>query len=200
MDKETLNPIAQQELDYWKRDFEIYGGDEGYVEARKGAVPHHTEFFGNYLNAEIGPGLDIGPGLVSIFESLPIDPMFAIEPLQDEYSKVVSPDRLRVKYITGSGEDMNMFEDGQFNFVYCVNVIDHTPNPDKLIAEVRRVLKPGGNFYFQVNFDETLSSCHYQLWRDETVVEYLGDWNLLNSYCYGRPEYNQTLFWAVYKK
>jgi SAM-dependent methyltransferase len=196
-----LNEIEKQELEYWKRDFEIFGGEEGYVNARPTGLPHHLEFFGNYLLAETGPGLDVGPGLVSVFESLThIETMYAIEPLQDEYSKIVPTEPLRVKYVTGSGEDMNMFEDGMFNFVYCVNVIDHTPNPEKLISEVRRTLKPGGNFYFQVNFDDVLSPCHYRLWRPETVVEYLGDWNLLNSYCYGRQEYNQTLFWAVYKK
>jgi SAM-dependent methyltransferase len=194
-----MNKIETLELEYWKQDFQKYGGAEGYVEARKGAVPHHTEFFGKWLLAEQGPGLDVGPGLVSIFESLPIDPMSAIEPLQQEYDEIQSTATLKVGYIRGSGENMYMFGDDFFNFVYCVNVIDHTPNPEKMLAEIRRVLKPGGNFYFQVNFDHTLSACHYKLWTPETVQEYLGEWQLLESYQYGRPEYNQELYWAVYR-
>lgn len=36
------------------------------------------------------------------------------------------------------------FEDDSFDFVYCGEIIEHVFNPDHLLAEVARVLKPGG--------------------------------------------------------
>ena len=36
------------------------------------------------------------------------------------------------------------FADNQFDFIYCHTVLHFTPNPQKMVAEIQRVLKPGG--------------------------------------------------------
>ena len=38
------------------------------------------------------------------------------------------------------------FEDGDFDLVYCKQVLEHVRLPEPLLAEVRRVLAPGGWF------------------------------------------------------
>lgn len=38
------------------------------------------------------------------------------------------------------------YADASFDGVYCINVLEHAPEPEKLIAEAARVLKPGGRF------------------------------------------------------
>lgn len=38
------------------------------------------------------------------------------------------------------------FVPGSFDGVYCINVLEHAPSPEGLIAEVARVLRPGGCF------------------------------------------------------
>jgi SAM-dependent methyltransferase len=38
------------------------------------------------------------------------------------------------------------FEDGAFELVYCKQVLEHVRDPEPLLAEVRRVLTPGGWF------------------------------------------------------
>jgi ubiquinone/menaquinone biosynthesis C-methylase UbiE len=38
------------------------------------------------------------------------------------------------------------FEDGKFDVVYSWGVIHHSETPEKIVKEVRRVLKPGGQF------------------------------------------------------
>lgn len=40
------------------------------------------------------------------------------------------------------------FEDASFDFVYCHTVLHFTPDPEAVIAEIRRVLKPGGTAFF----------------------------------------------------
>ena len=42
------------------------------------------------------------------------------------------------------------FADDTFDLVYAHGVVQYTPNPECLVAECRRVLKPGGEAIFQV--------------------------------------------------
>lgn len=45
--------------------------------------------------------------------------------------------------IVGDGGDLPLAT-ASFDGVYCSNVLEHTPRPDALFAEIARVLKPGG--------------------------------------------------------
>lgn len=51
---------------------------------------------------------------------------------------------------------MNMerleFTDGYFDRVYSLDVLEHVDNLDRVIAEVRRVLKPGGQFIINIPY------------------------------------------------
>lgn len=47
---------------------------------------------------------------------------------------------------TMNAEDMREFPDQMFDVVYSFGVLHHTPNTEKAISEIRRVLKPGGRF------------------------------------------------------
>jgi SAM-dependent methyltransferase len=54
----------------------------------------------------------------------------------------------------GSGADLGMFADGQFDFVYSYAVFQHIPSRDIVfdyLREARRVLKPGGIMRCQIN-------------------------------------------------
>lgn len=61
------------------------------------------------------------------------------------------------------GEDMK-FPDNAFDHVYSFGVIHHTPNPERMVGDIFRILKPGGtfcamvynrssvNYYFEIMF------------------------------------------------
>lgn len=51
-----------------------------------------------------------------------------------------------VDFGVGNGEQLE-FEDGTFDAVYSFGVLHHTPAIESAVAEVRRVLKPGGTAY-----------------------------------------------------
>jgi SAM-dependent methyltransferase len=88
-------------------------------------------------------------------------------------------------YVRGVGECLP-FRDGSFDGVVCCLVIEHSFDPDALLAEAVRVLAPGGRFVLLVNHpmfqgtgsgfvDDQIMGEHY--WRvgpylvEETVSE-----------------------------
>jgi len=118
------------------------------------------EMFGNRqfrrgLDVGVGPyGLGfLGPHLRDQIEQIDgLDPLPLIGltvkdgTLRDEICEI----RRRVNYIQGRGEDIPV-RDGAYDIVACINVVDHALHPDRIMAEIRRVLKPGGVFVFGVN-------------------------------------------------
>jgi SAM-dependent methyltransferase len=42
-----------------------------------------------------------------------------------------------------------MFRDNAFDFVFSLNALEHIPHPDRALAEVYRVLRPGGHALLQ---------------------------------------------------
>ncbi|HTX01714.1 MAG TPA: class I SAM-dependent methyltransferase [Acidimicrobiales bacterium] len=54
------------------------------------------------------------------------------------------------QYLRGCGEAMP-FADASFDGVVCCLAIEHTADPDAVLAEVARVLEPGGRFLLLVN-------------------------------------------------
>jgi SAM-dependent methyltransferase len=64
-----------------------------------------------------------------------------------------------VHFYTNSGYDLSLFEESKFDFSYCFNVFQHIPRKftEEYLAEIRRTLKPGGVFLFNV-----LSGINYE--------------------------------------
>ncbi|MDW3223967.1 MAG: bifunctional 2-polyprenyl-6-hydroxyphenol methylase/3-demethylubiquinol 3-O-methyltransferase UbiG [Paracoccaceae bacterium] len=52
-----------------------------------------------------------------------------------------------IEYDVGVGEDLP-YDDARFDAVVCVDVLEHVTDLTKVLAEVERVLKPGGLFLF----------------------------------------------------
>lgn len=55
-------------------------------------------------------------------------------------------------------------EDESVDIVVCAQVYEHVPDADKMMAEIRRVLRPGGTCYFAANNRLILKEPHYGLW------------------------------------
>ncbi|RKR10939.1 ubiquinone/menaquinone biosynthesis C-methylase UbiE [Flavobacterium sp. 90] len=57
------------------------------------------------------------------------------------------------------------FEDASFDVVFSTEVLEHVPNPDEYLTEVKRVLKPGGMFFFTVPFLMSLHEVPHDYYR-----------------------------------
>ncbi|HVZ55972.1 MAG TPA: bifunctional 2-polyprenyl-6-hydroxyphenol methylase/3-demethylubiquinol 3-O-methyltransferase UbiG [Chitinophagaceae bacterium] len=73
---------------------------------------------------------------------------------------------LEIDYRPGNGEAIP-FPDGSFEAVFCCDVLEHVRDLPRVIAEITRVLKPGGIFIFDT-FNRTLLSklVAIKLWQE----------------------------------
>jgi len=122
-----------------------------------------TLFFYGILRRELVPGrsalnLGAGPG------DLPGSEVFPIRDLRgegwlisgcDPDPDVLANRQLDEARVTGEGGALP-FEDAAFDLVWSDYVLEHVEEPVRFMAEVARVLKPGGRFYFR-----TPSLWHY---------------------------------------
>jgi 2-polyprenyl-6-hydroxyphenyl methylase/3-demethylubiquinone-9 3-methyltransferase len=63
---------------------------------------------------------------------------------------------LTIHYIAGAGE-LLPFADASYDVVFCCDVLEHVESPIKVIAEISRVLKPNGLFFYDT-INRTLRS------------------------------------------
>lgn len=159
----------EQEIIFWK-DLLEQKGLAGFLDIRKSDLANKTEFCPE-IHEETGLGLDYGCGLVSMFEFSPLN-IEACDPLMDEFDKIYHHYG-KVRYV----RELSV----QYDFVACINVLDHTPDPQTIIDDIKRVLKPGGKLYFEVNFDPELFAPHHILFRMDTVRHYLKDFKLIRE-------------------
>jgi 2-polyprenyl-6-hydroxyphenyl methylase/3-demethylubiquinone-9 3-methyltransferase len=70
--------------------------------------------------------------------------------------KHVKDNNLKTNYERGTGENLP-FQDNSFDVVFCCNVLEHVSDLPKVIAEISRVLKNGGIFFYDT-FNRTILS------------------------------------------
>ncbi|MEX2586631.1 MAG: class I SAM-dependent methyltransferase [Actinomycetota bacterium] len=68
-----------------------------------------------------------------------------LDPLAVEHARLNYRDS-NLAFVEGSVLDLRQFEDGSFDAAVCFEVIEHVSDHDRLLAEVSRVLRPGGIF------------------------------------------------------
>jgi len=93
------------------------------------------------------------------------------------------------------------FDDASFDSIVCNAVLEHVPDINKVMAELTRVLRPGGTFIAGVPFLQPfhLSPVDYRRYTRDGLIE-LGDMNGLTTLDI-LPVHNiaQTLGWIMWE-
>lgn len=113
--------------------------------------------------AEIGSGAH---GLIFFFNA---KHGIGVDPLAADYVSLFPKWQRRVSTVSAFGERLP-FADQSFDLVLCDNVIDHAESPRDIVAELARILAPGGLLYFTVNV-------HHPIYALASHVH--GAWNAL---------------------
>ncbi|MGH9701628.1 MAG: methyltransferase domain-containing protein [Candidatus Acidiferrales bacterium] len=136
------------------------------------------------LELGIGP---FGLGLLAFLPEYPnrfgVDPLPRVSMESTNSSPLESSEEIRsymrkmrasIQYIQGCGEEIPVRSESM-DLVICCNVLDHTSDPDAVLREIRRVLKPNGKFFFNVDTFSRLGLVKWHLLtkhlhRDEIMV------------------------------
>ena len=118
---------------------------------------------------EIGSGF--GTNLVAWTKVLGAD-MYGIEPSSPEWGNSFQASKLLMaengidsdRIVDALGEALP-FGDNQFDIVYSGNVLEHVQDPEKVLFEGLRVLRPGGLLHFEVPNYMSYFEGHYSLFK-----------------------------------
>ncbi len=92
--------------------------------------------------------LQIGSGPEDVIMHLKTGEKYAIDPLADFYKEKFKLDYKNLKFMQARGENLP-FKDNFFDIVILANVLDHVESPEKVLSEIKRVLKDDGIFHFE---------------------------------------------------
>lgn len=124
---------------------ELLGGRVPGDDARQTPAEHMAARALEGLQAPVV--LDVGCGngrSVEIFRANAPGAKWVGVDIEDS-AEVRSRTREDAEFHTFNGVDLP-FEDGRFDVAYCAQVLEHVRRPEPLLAEIARVLRPGGRF------------------------------------------------------
>ena len=142
----------------------------------RGGIFHHTKSYSNFLKRFAGYGnkkiINIGSGG------------------HDQLSGAINVDPYRggPNTIKAFGEDMP-FENESIDVAICVAVLEHVKEPAKIVNEIKRVLKDGGEIYVEIPFLQPFHAApdDYQRWTMNGLRYFLRDFEELDSGVAGGP-------------
>jgi SAM-dependent methyltransferase len=127
--------------------------------------------------------LEVGSGAHGLIFFFGAERGVGVDPLAAQYRPLFPLWQGRAPTLAAAGEWLP-FAAGAFDVVLCDNVIDHAERPAAIVAELARVLAPGGLLYFNVNV-------HHPLYG--AVSRLHGLWNALGLRLEIRPFADHTV-------
>jgi 2-polyprenyl-6-hydroxyphenyl methylase / 3-demethylubiquinone-9 3-methyltransferase len=123
-----------------------------WVRTLRNLVPARLQYFDQLIDWQGARVLDLGcaGGFMSEAIALRGAMVTGIDPAADAISAArahAAASALPISYDVGSGESLP-YDNATFDAVVCVDVLEHVSDLDRVLAQVSRVLRPGGVFLF----------------------------------------------------
>jgi len=150
---DTDAPLSEAEvkkaIDFYRRAYEAprhdnpTTEDDSYVKTAEGCAPGNkkrVEDFVDQYGLKGKKALEIGAGSGYLQDVVPDYTGLDISPTAERFFKK--------PFVLGTATALP-FPDNQFDMVWSVFVLEHVPNPEQALREMRRVVKPNGFIYLQ---------------------------------------------------
>jgi len=162
LSSEELTQI-EQIREYWNKnqfEFQLSKSPFGTIDYFLDVESYYSKKFGylkkyiDYSALEGKMGLDIGCGvgnsLVEITKAGAIVTGVDISDFAVEMSKKnLEVRNLNAEVIRKDGENLE-YKDNSFDFIYVISTISYTPDPQRMVQEIHRMLKEGSEAYLTV--------------------------------------------------
>ncbi len=106
--------------------------------------------------------LEIGCGPICLIQALPQQCKTYLDPMADDFRRMF-PGKLpeEGEYLTAAAESIPKPADS-YDLIVCLNMISHTLNPELVMNEIERLLKPGGRLILSIRTHGQLEArLHY---------------------------------------
>jgi ubiquinone/menaquinone biosynthesis C-methylase UbiE len=167
MGKSSESVKADSEFSYWNERHQKEGTlSNDHFE--KYYTSHFELSHDDYRDKKV---LDIGCGPRGSLEWASMaKERVGLDPLADTYKKL-GTDKHAMRYVA-SGSETIPFDDGHFDIVCSFNSLDHVDDLDKTIAEIVRVVAPGGTFLLLTDLHDEPTECEPVVFGWEIVQRF----------------------------
>lgn len=132
--------------------------------------------------------LDIGCGPVCTAKLFNSSHTTYLDPLLNNFKRSFPGELPEGEFIASTAEDLPK-PDASYDLILCLNMLSHSLNPELIMHEVRRLLKPEGSFAVSITlWPELLARLHYLKMRLFPMGEYQN-----RLYCYTQKGIENTL-------
>ncbi|MFC1536542.1 class I SAM-dependent methyltransferase [Pseudomonadota bacterium] len=132
--------------------------------------------------------LDIGCGPVCTAKLFNSSNTTYVDPLLDNFKRCYPGELPKGEFIASSAENL-LKPDASYDLILCLNMLSCSLNPELIMHEARRLLKPEGNFAVSITlWPELLARLHYLKMHLFPMGEYQN-----RLYCYTQRGIENTL-------
>jgi len=153
----------EQIREYWNKnpfEDELSRSPSGTIEYFRDVESYYSKKYGylkkyiNYSSLGGKKGLDIGCGvgndLVKLTKAGAIVTGVDISDFAVEMSREnLKNHNLKAEVLQNNGVALN-YKDNSFDFIFAISTLSYTPNPERMVQEIHRMLKGGSEAYLTV--------------------------------------------------
>ena len=155
--KRLAQRALERQLEYQERKSKhLNGREEEVIVAMRRSSKRVREVLETFQTiADDARVIEVGSGAHGLIFYFGAKHGVGVDPLAVSYRGLFPGWQNCAATIAAVGEQLP-FANASFDVVLCDNVVDHAESPKQIVAELVRILKPGGLLYFTVNFHHAI--------------------------------------------
>jgi len=176
--KQRWSMLQKHEIDTWCCMQKGQVSFEGILKLKRERYRALLLQYAGDLNAE-SEILELGCGAVCVAQELSEGKKTYLDPLLDDYRRACPGSLPKGKFISSMAENVKQV-DAEYDLILAIRLLSYVENPELVLHEVERLLKPHGHFLVSVEtWPKALARMHYRL------AQWFPKWLLKKRlYCY----------------